>query len=380
MIHTVSTTSPASSEVADGRAMRGMAHAARGFSLIELMIAMVLGLLVVAGLINLFVANRKAYQVQSGNNYLQENMRIASDRMGWSLRMVDFWGGNKAAGVTVDASATGTVNDKGDCDGTWATAITYSSTGGGGIFGYDGAASSPIDSTCIGGTANYVPGSDVLVLRYADPQVLSPGPVPVAASTITGNADLIFLLSTPGNRAELFAGSVPAPQPNATLMRYAYPYQIEMYYLRPCNVMTGSTCTASADGGQPLPTLMRMRLSDGNFVSDPVVDGIEQLKVEYGEASPATGIALEYHDADAVGNWANVISARISLVAVNPVRDLTVPHVATYTVGNCTYTINNGKAATTTGCADFKPYGDKPWQFVRASQQFVVQLRNRVRG
>jgi hypothetical protein len=75
-----------------------------------------------------------------------------------------------------------------------------------------------------------------------------------------------------------------------------------------------------------------------------------------------------------------VISARVSLVAVNPVRDLSVPHVATYTLGNCTYTINNGSAATTTGCAGFKPYGDKPWQFVRASQQFVVQLRNRVRG
>jgi type IV pilus assembly protein PilW len=83
------------------------------------------------------------------------------------------------------------------------------------------------------------------------------------------------------------------------------------------------------------------------------------------------------------GQWANVISARVSLVAVNPVRDITVPHTKTYTpstlTNGCTYTINNGAAATVTNCPGFTPYGDKPWQFVRTSQQFVVQLRNRIR-
>ncbi|MBB6188994.1 prepilin-type N-terminal cleavage/methylation domain-containing protein [Rhodanobacter sp. MP7CTX1] len=44
------------------RSLRGSRRSG-GFSLIELMIAVILGLLVVAGLINLFVANRKSYQV-----------------------------------------------------------------------------------------------------------------------------------------------------------------------------------------------------------------------------------------------------------------------------------------------------------------------------
>lgn len=361
----------------------------RGFSLIELMVSMVLGLLVVAGLINLFVANRKAYQIQSGNNYLQENLRIASDRVGWSLRMADFWGGNKPAAIAVTAG--GSVTAKGDCDGTWATAIS-SGTGGGAVFGYDGAATFPLDAACIGGEANYLKGSDVLVLRYAEPEVLSPGPAasseaPAVAATITGHAKQIFLLSIPGATGELFSGGiVPATGGNNSLRRYVHPYQIDMYYLSPCSVPVGSTCTSAADGGMPVPTLMRMHLqSGGAFISEPVVDGIEQLKFEYGVANAATGVP-EYASADAVSgdSWANVVAVRVSVIAVNAVRDISVPHTGTYTLGTlgeCSYIINRDSAPTTTDCADFTPFGgDKPWQFVRASQQFVVQLRNRVRG
>lgn len=388
MIRTVLSTTPEA-----GRA-RGHGHArTRGFSLIELMVSMVLGLLVVAGLINLFVANRKAYQVQSGNNYLQENLRIASDRVGWSLRMADFWGGNKPAAVTVEASAVAAVTKKGDCDGSWATAVASGPNGAGAIYGYDGADAFPLDAACIGGEANYVKGSDVLVLRYAEPDVLSPGPAassaaPAEAATISNNPKQIFLLSVPGSAAELFAGTVPAAGGNNSLRRYAHPYQIDMYYLRPCSVPVGSTCSAAADGGMPLPTLMRMHLEKGGtLVSEPVVDGIEQLNFEFGVATPATKMVPQYARAATVtsnNDWANVVSVRVSVVAVNSVRDVSVPHTGSFplgTLGACTYTINRDAAPTTTDCENFTPFGgDKASQFVRARQQLVVQLRNRLRG
>lgn len=388
MIRTILSTTPEAGRVRP--AGRGPARS-RGFSLIELMVSMVLGLLVVAGLINLFVANRKAYQIQSGNNYLQENLRIASDRVGWSLRMADYWGGNKASAVKVSAGST--VTKKGDCDGAWATAITSGATGGGAVVGYDGSDAFPLDAACIGGEANYVKGSDVLVLRYAEPDVLSPGPAassaaPAVAATITDHPEQIFLLSVPGSSAELFAGSVPATFGNNSLRRYVHPYQVELYYLRPCNVPVGSTCSAAADDGTPVPTLMRMHLqSDGTFISEPVVDGIEQLNLEYGVANAANDMVPKYERATAVKNnndWGNVVSVRVSVVAVNAVRDISVPHTGTYALGTknaCTYTINRDAAPTTTGCEDFTPFGgDKASQFVRARQQFVVQLRNRMRG
>lgn len=388
MIRTVLSTTP---EATPLRVGRGQART-RGFSLIELMVSMVLGLLVVAGLINLFVANRKAYQIQSGNNYLQENLRIASDRVGWSLRMVDFWGGNKPSAV--DASgAGGTITAKGDCDGAWATAISSTVTGGGAVVGYDGADAFPLDATCIGGEGNYLKGSDVLVLRYAEPDVLSPGPAassaaPAVAATITSHPKQVFVLSTPGSSAKLFAGSVPAQVGNSSLRRYVHPYQVDMYYLRPCSVPVGSVCTAAADGGMPVPTLMRMHLSNaGTLVSEPVVDGIEQINFEYGVATPATNMVPVYARAKTVNdnnNWANVVAVRVSVVAVNAVRDVSVPHTGPYTLGTlgaCSYTINRGLAPTTTDCENFTPFGgDQASQFVRAKQQLVVQLRNRVRG
>lgn len=359
-----------------------------GFSLVELMVAMVIGSIVVAGLIDLFVSNRRAYQVQSGNDYLQENLRVATDRLGWSIRMADYWGGSKATNVTNGAGST--VTAKGACNGTWVTSVQSNTTGGGGIFGYDGGAAFPMDATCIDGAANYVPASDVLVLRYADPQLLSPGPAdattPAESATISGNPKQIFLLSTPGVSAQLFAGSVPTAS-TAGLQRYAQTLDLDMYYLRPCSIIAaGATCQATDDGGLPLPTLVRTYLkSDGTLASEPVIQGVEQIKFEYGIPADAATNAPNYVSAAAVtasAQWGAVTSVRISLVSVSPVRDLTVPHTGKFTLGTdgkCTYTINNG-SADTTGCSGFTPYGDKPWQFNRTYQQIVMQLRNRVRG
>jgi type IV pilus assembly protein PilW len=364
-----------------------------GFSLVEMMIAVALGIVVVAGMINLFIANRKAYDIQSNNNFLQEDLRIASDRLGWSLRMADFWGGVAPTSVGTSSAGT-TVTANGNCNEAWVTAITTTAAaGGGGVYGYDGADAFPMDANCIGGAANYMPGTSVVVTRFADSQVLAPGPAvagvaPAEASTISNNPKELFVEAVPNVSAQLFTGAVPTI--GGTIPAYAYAYQLNMFYLRPCSVPVGggNTCSAAADGGMPLPTLMRMYLkNDGTLVSEPVVDGIEQMNIEYGVATDlSNNITPTYYTAAEVtnnGTWTNVVSVRVSLVAVNPTRDVSVPHTFTATLGTlgtCTYTINNNAAPTTTDCPNFTPYGDKSWQFVRTQQQFVVALRNRVEG
>ena len=61
---------------------------ADGFSLIELMVAMVLGLLVAAGIVTLFAATSKTNKVQDALARLQENGRFAVTRMDNDLRQV----------------------------------------------------------------------------------------------------------------------------------------------------------------------------------------------------------------------------------------------------------------------------------------------------
>jgi prepilin-type N-terminal cleavage/methylation domain-containing protein len=368
----------------------------RGFSLVELMVALVLGAIVVGGMISLFSSSRQSFQVQSGDNYVQQNMRFATDRLGWSLRMAGFWGGDSvtAGNLTVASTAPSAITALGHCDGNWATAVNPATTGGGAVYGYDGASTFPLDETCIGGSANYAPGTPVLVVRYADPQMLSPGPAvsgfaPAESSTISGNPNEVFVLSVPSSSAQLFAGTPPTTTIPG-LHRYAYQYHVDMYYLQPCDVYAaGTTCSTAADNGMPLPTLMRLSLqSDGTLLSQPVIDGIEQINYEYGVVVDPSGAQQTptYKSATDVTNgglWNKVISVRVSLVAVNPNRDIKVPHTATLTLGtlgNCTYTINNGTAPTVSGCSSLSPYGDHPWQFTRVSQSFVVQLRNQTRS
>lgn len=344
-----------------------------GFSLVEMMIAVVLGLIVVAGLIQVLLANRKSYQLQQGTNILQQNVRFASDRIGWSLRMADFWGGN-AGGVVTGSPA---VTARGDCKADWILDTRE------GVFGYEGGTTFPL-SGCVNDN-DYVKGSDVLVTRYVD----ADGMDPAASTTIGAAPKQVYLVSAIGQQAALFLGSdsVPTTPPASAIGRYVYPYRLDMYYLRPCSNPAGgsdaSHCDASDDDGNPVPTLMRMRLdSTGNLTEEPLVEGIEQLQFRYGITGPDMNqlVPADYEDASAVSadEWTRVITVNVGLVAVSQQRDVSMPHTGTFSVGNCSYVIGTA-STTTTDCANFSVAGSQPWQFARTPLAQVVQLRNRIR-
>ena len=61
-------------------------RAAHGFSLIEMMIALVLGLLVVGAAIGIFVSNRAAYRATEDLGRVQEGVRMAFEMMGRNVR------------------------------------------------------------------------------------------------------------------------------------------------------------------------------------------------------------------------------------------------------------------------------------------------------
>lgn len=61
---------------------------AQGFTLIELMIAMVLGLLVLGAALAVFQSNQKTFSANEGQNRVQENARIAYEMMTKDIRSV----------------------------------------------------------------------------------------------------------------------------------------------------------------------------------------------------------------------------------------------------------------------------------------------------
>ncbi len=64
----------------------------QGFSLIELMIAMTLGLLLIAGAASIFLGSRSSYGSTSGTSALSDDARFAIDFLGRTTRSTGFIG------------------------------------------------------------------------------------------------------------------------------------------------------------------------------------------------------------------------------------------------------------------------------------------------
>lgn len=67
-------------------------HKESGLTLIEIMVALTLSLLLLAGVIQIFLASKQSYRLSEENSRIQENGRFAIDILARDLRMADFWG------------------------------------------------------------------------------------------------------------------------------------------------------------------------------------------------------------------------------------------------------------------------------------------------
>lgn len=144
-----------------------------GFSLIELMLALALGLVVTAGIVQLFVGNNRTNQLITGQSRLQESARYALDFVSRSARNSGFygcdpendkiyntlnanWGQMFELDLTVPVQGfDGTGNGNGIADWSPSLAALPRNVGGTAIIPANG-----IDITTL------VPLSDILVLRY----------------------------------------------------------------------------------------------------------------------------------------------------------------------------------------------------------------------
>lgn len=64
----------------------GRARPQRGLTLVELMVAMVLGLLILGGVVSIFLSNRQAFRTSEQLARIQENARTAFELMSRSIR------------------------------------------------------------------------------------------------------------------------------------------------------------------------------------------------------------------------------------------------------------------------------------------------------
>lgn len=62
----------------------------KGFTLIEIMIAMLIGVLLIAGVLQVFITSKQSYRMQEELSRLQEGGRFALDFLDRDIRMTGF--------------------------------------------------------------------------------------------------------------------------------------------------------------------------------------------------------------------------------------------------------------------------------------------------
>ncbi|MBF0283247.1 MAG: PilW family protein, partial [Magnetococcales bacterium] len=353
-----------------------------GFTLVEIMIALTLGLVLLMGVAQMFSGSRVSYRIQDNLSYMQENGRFAADVLETALRMADHWGGVETRVVTASGSVSG------DCSSGWAMQAV-------GVMGYEGNNTTPL-SGCIP-AADYVANSDLVVVRYADPDAaydysanatydvgenvtyngviyrnvtaVSTPAAWAAASWETVNSTF-FLRAGPGRRAEVLqssgGGALSYPSDLGTnITAFNYPFRVEAYFVRPCSDQgANNVCDSTDDGGSPIPTLTRLYLNQGTLAQEPLIEGVEQLQLTYGVDSDADGTANRYFVASGVTDWSEVVSVRAGLVVRALEKDANYADTRNLTLpGNFTYA-----PATSVQAYYRKVFGK------------VIQVRNRIRS
>jgi type IV pilus assembly protein PilW len=301
-----------------------------GFTMIELMIAIGMGLAIVAGLAGMLASTSSSSRTNDRTSELQTNGVYALNAIKQDLRQAGYRGYTWAEPNAI-STALGTIT--GECgDGTGAFITNLRQ----GIWGAND--SNPFSANCIPDKTGAA-GGDVLVVRRLDG-------TPVA----TPVANTLYFRST-YNAGEVFRGATAPTTISSTIKPLAnFPLQASVYYVRPY--------TTAATESPLVPALYRVVLqSNGSMVRELVTSNIEQLQLQYGRLTTVPD--TRYYDSFTAANcasctldtgaaitrtptvWDEVNSVRIWLLVRSATPEPGYVNNTSYVMGDKTYAVND---------------------------------------
>ncbi len=273
-----------------------------GISLIEIMIAMVLGLMLTGGVLQVFASSKQSYKVHNAVSRMQEAGRMGLEIITRDARMADYWG-----------CFTDGLNIVNNLDSAGTGYIDFSA---GGVDGVDGAAGTP----------------DTLIFRGGSDSGLGLEPpygpqasanVKVAAGNGLEQDDILFVSDC--SSGDIFQVTNANPDGSGVLVHNTGSGSPGNYNAtNPGCPGTNAHCLSKIYGADATVYAAReitYRIGPGSegqlalFRNDQeFLDGVENLQVEYGEDTDGSGTANYYVPADQVVDMQNVISIRFALV------------------------------------------------------------------
>jgi type IV pilus assembly protein PilW len=299
----------------------------RGFSVVELMVAMAISLLLLTGVVSIFVSSKSSYETNERLSRIQENGRFALNSIVADLRASGFVGCarqptylstslNDATGLQWNFLSGPVTGFQATDTDTWTPALD---------------SSIPAPSS----------GSDVIVVRVpvrervAMPLTADLGAptnaLQIAAGTTNAVATGDIVLAYSCEAISVFqvsnydaatgvishdADTGQDPGNSNTTVNYSYrhdvthvvPVETVAYFIAP------SARVADADDPAPAGTTSLWRRR-GLHDAEELVEGIEQMQVRYGVDTNGDVIVDEYRTADNVTDWNDVISVSVALLA-----------------------------------------------------------------
>ena len=219
-----------------------MRSRALGVSLTELLVAIIVGLVLLTGVLQVFINSKEEDRVQASVGRLQENARLADDYLSRYIRLADLWGGAERGSVTVIGPPTLPATKAGsNCKDGWILDPRSGIVGYQGDNGKGADLDYPGNGFPTGCLDNYLPGSDVLVLRFADPDTYLSTASLVSPTARIANGPY-YVRAKVGRRADLF--DITSPNLSAAIDNIQgdiddgvlnYQYQTIVFYLQTNN-------------------------------------------------------------------------------------------------------------------------------------------------
>lgn len=300
-----------------------------GFSLVELLVAMAVGVIIIGGAFGLHSGTRKTQAINEMQMNMVADARFAIETIAYDLRHAGMWGGTnkdslidcKSTDSACSSTSTGDTPPSslsGDCDVGWYYDLTRP------VFATDGSAGNPYSASCIKGDQKYMANTDILEIRYADsnvPAALLAGQPYIRSNFINGR---VFIGSP--------APEIPSYDSNPLTLNHelhAYAYYVSDY----TDVI-----------GDGVPSLRRVALVNGPQLQNQVLaSGITDLQVQFAEDVDNDQVIDRYVDPDDVTDWSAVYAAKVWLLLRSEEKQVGVDTTKSFSMAGAPAVTYGGK-------------------------------------
>ncbi len=299
-----------------------------GLTLVEMMVAMAIGLFMTGIIAGLYINMRGSFRYQEDFARLQENGRFAMETLTRDVRMAGYNGcGNLTnfANVVIGGGTNPFLNFLTPVIGfeggvsTFPSALTAAGaiTGTGApdaiiLLGVDSSSELVVQnhnppSAQIDTNTHTIKAGEILLITDCSHSTLfqMTGPNSATKTNVVHNTGT----GSPGNCTKYLGASCGSPdksyqyKPGSSLLRI----YSNAYFIAP----------SSSGSGRSLWSMSLLGQTSGTAAANELLEGIENMQITYGLDTDGNRSADQLVTADSVANWSQVVSVRLSVLAAS---------------------------------------------------------------